>query len=199
MSRCLPSRCAMKALTEETVHEARHRQATTFGLMEDRSDKGTRDDRLVTGSLCHQGSMPQEWGLLQNEAPVPMYGPQEPASRRKRGIFTSSCGLPNLHRPALFLNPQQPRSVILCCKTEVCSQIALAITNFRESLLVISAHGRSLIPNASIPQREYSMPPRITYPARRSSSCCHRRRLGWPATILQGFDPGDRLGHRYAG
>lgn len=61
MSRCLPSRCAVKAFPEETIHEARHRQATAFGLVEER----TRDDRLVAGSFCHQISMPREGGLLQ--------------------------------------------------------------------------------------------------------------------------------------
>jgi hypothetical protein len=55
----------MEAVTEETIHEARHRQATTFGLVEERGDEGTRDDRLVTGSLCHQRFMPRGRGLLQ--------------------------------------------------------------------------------------------------------------------------------------
>ncbi len=55
----------MKAVTEETIHEARHRHATTFGLVEERGDEGTRDDRLVAGSLCHQGFMPRGEGWLQ--------------------------------------------------------------------------------------------------------------------------------------
>jgi hypothetical protein len=55
----------VEAFTEETVHEARHRQATTFGLVEERGDEGTRDDRLVAGSLCHQGFMPRRRMALQ--------------------------------------------------------------------------------------------------------------------------------------
>ena len=55
----------MEAVTEETIHEACHRQATTFGFVEERGDEGTRDDRLITGSLCHQRFMPRGRGLLQ--------------------------------------------------------------------------------------------------------------------------------------
>lgn len=55
----------MEAFAEETIHEARHRQATTFGFVEKRGDEGTRDDRLVAGSVCHQVLMPRGWGLLQ--------------------------------------------------------------------------------------------------------------------------------------
>ena len=73
MCRCLPSRCAMEALAEETIHEARHRQATTFGLMKQSGDDGTRDDRLVAGSVCHQESMPQERGLLQRNCKSPSH------------------------------------------------------------------------------------------------------------------------------
>ena len=65
MSRGLPSRSAVKAFPEETVHEARHRQATTFGLVEECGNEGTRDDRLVAGSLCHQTYMPRDWGVLR--------------------------------------------------------------------------------------------------------------------------------------
>ena len=38
--RGFPSRCAVKAFAEEIVHEASHRQATTFGFVEDRGDEG---------------------------------------------------------------------------------------------------------------------------------------------------------------
>lgn len=65
----LPSGRALEAFAEETIHEARHRQATTFGLVEERGDEGTRDDRLVAGSLCHQGFMPRGEGRLQVGGP----------------------------------------------------------------------------------------------------------------------------------
>ena len=84
MSRGFPSRSALEAFPEETVHEARHRQATTFGLMEECGDEGTRDDRLVAGSLCHQGFMPREWGLLQE------------ASQRPPGRFEGARIAPDL-------------------------------------------------------------------------------------------------------
>ena len=68
-----PSGCAVKAFAEETVHEARHRQATTFGFVENRGDEGTRNQRLVTGRLCHQGSMPRDWRLLHPSRRPPTY------------------------------------------------------------------------------------------------------------------------------
>ena len=65
-ARRLPTRSTLEAFAEETVHETCHRQATTFGLVEERSDEGTRDDRLVAGSLCHQRFMPRNGGRLQD-------------------------------------------------------------------------------------------------------------------------------------
>ncbi len=107
MSRRLPSGRAMEAVTEEAIHEACHRQATTFGFVEERGDEGTRDDRLVTGSVCHQRFMPRGRGLLREMRDYPTCSRLD----RKRGQKQSDS-LPCLLRPpAHFLSqfPERPK------------------------------------------------------------------------------------------
>ena len=60
-----PPWSAVKALAEETVHEPGHRDAMTFGFMEERRDDGSRDDGNVMVRLWHQLYMPRGRGLLQ--------------------------------------------------------------------------------------------------------------------------------------
>lgn len=55
----------MKAVSEETVDEAGHRDAMTLRLMEQRRDDGPRDDGHVVVRLCHQAYMPREMGPLR--------------------------------------------------------------------------------------------------------------------------------------
>lgn len=60
----------MEAFAEETVHEACHRDTTTFGFVKKSGNESTRDNRLVAGSVCHQTYMPRDKGLLHDAGEI---------------------------------------------------------------------------------------------------------------------------------